>query len=369
MNISEELLNTPFWGNYLQDYLWFFGIILIGWIIKRRGSKLISRLMFRFFRGFAKNAYADEFVELLRKPFEALFVLLVIYVAFSHIQYPPEWKLLPEEKFGIKMMVNRTYETLVGVFITWVFLRVIDFIAFVQTERSRKGELNTDVQLIMFLRELGKVILATIGLFAILSNVYQLNITAIVTSLGIGGLAIALAAQETLANLLGSFIIFLDKPFASGDLVETPEFKGTVESVGFRSTKIRTLDRSLLIVPNKKMIDTYLNNITRSTQRRVKFTIGLTYASHREQLMQVVKEIKQVIDAHPQTIEEAIVAFSDFKDSNLDITIIYFVNTNDWDIMIKVKEELNLRIMEAVERNGCRFAFPTSTVFVEQNKN
>lgn len=366
---SEEFLLREYWGNSVMAYLWFFGIILIGWIIKRQGSRLLSRLMFRFFKGYAKNAYADEFVELLRKPFEVLFVLFILYMAFEHIQYPPEWKLGTEDKFGVKMFVNRTYETLLGAFITWVFLRTIDFIAFVQCERSKNGEINTDVQLVFFVKELSKVILATIGLFAILSNVYNLNITAIVTSLGIGGLAIALAAQETLANLLGSFIIFLDKPFASGDLVETPEFKGTVESVGFRSTKIRTLDRSLLIVPNKKMIDTYLNNITRSTQRRVKFTVGLTYTSSREQLMQVVKDIKQTIDAHPQTVEEAVVAFSDFKDSDLDITVIYFVNTNDWDIMIKVKEEINLRIMEIVERNGCAFAFPTSTVYVEQNKN
>lgn len=365
MLFSEEFLQRTFLSNSYLSYLLFFTIIFFGWIIKRRGSRWVSRLVFRFFKGFSKNAYADEFVELLRKPFEVFFALLILYLACTHLEYPTQWHLGPEYKFGVKMIVTRVFETLLGAFITWIFLRITDFIAFVQTERSKRGELKADAQLISFLRELCKVALATIGLFSILSNVYDLNITAIVTSLGIGGLAVALAAQETIANLLGSFIIFLDKPFTTGDIIETPDFKGVVESVGFRSTKIRTLDRSLLIVPNKKLVDTFLNNITRSTQRRVKFTIALTYTTGREQVTKVVNDIKRMIDVHHQTIEESIVAFSDFKDSNLDITVIYYVNTNDWDIMIKVKESINLEILKIVEQNGCRFAYPTSSVYIE----
>ncbi|MCC6684743.1 MAG: mechanosensitive ion channel, partial [Bacteroidia bacterium] len=213
MLFSEEFLQRTFLSNSYLSYLLFFVIILFGWIIKRRGSRWVSRLVFRFFKGFSKNAYADEFVELLRKPFEVFFALLILYLACTHLEYPTQWHLGPEHKFGVKMTVTRVFETLLGAFITWIFLRITDFIAFVQTERSKRGELKADAQLISFLRELCKVALATIGLFSILSNVYDFNITAIVTSLGIGGLAVALAAQETIANLLGSFIIFLDKPF------------------------------------------------------------------------------------------------------------------------------------------------------------
>jgi MscS family membrane protein len=360
-----DFFQQTFLGNTYWAYMLFVSIILAGWILKRAGSKLASRIVYRAFKGFSRNAYLDEFVELLRKPLEVFFALLILYFAFSHLQYPPQLNLDPDHEFGIKMIVTRMFQTLMGLSISWIFLRMVDFIAFVQIERSKLGELRIDAQLISFLKELSKIVLALIALFSILNKVYELNITAIITSLGIGGLAVALAAQETIANLLGSFIIFIDGPFSVGDLVETPDFKGTVESVGFRSTRIRTLDRSLLIVPNKKLVDTFLNNITRSTQRRVKFTIALTYSSREEQLMNVVKEIRQMIDAHPETTDEALVAFSDFKDSNLDITIIYFVNTNDWDIMIRVKEAINLRIMDIVTKNGCSFAFPTSNVYLQ----
>lgn len=196
MLFSEEFLQRTFLSNSYLSYLLFFTIILFGWIVKRRGSRWVSRLVFRFFKGFSKNAYADEFVELLRKPFEVFFALLILYLACTHLEYPTQWHLGPEEKFGVKMTVTRVFETLLGAFITWIFLRITDFIAFVQTERSKRGELKADAQLISFLRELCKVALATIGLFSILSNVYDLNITAIITSLGIGGFSWEWAAGD-----------------------------------------------------------------------------------------------------------------------------------------------------------------------------
>jgi MscS family membrane protein len=186
--------------------------------------------------------------------------------------------------------------------------------------------------------------------------------------LGIGGLAIALAAQDTLANLIGSFIIYLDKPFKVGELVELGEIRGVVEKIGFRTTRIRTMDKSLLIVPNKKIVDSNLNNISQSNQRRVKFSIGLTYQSSSTAILNIIEDVKEAIQLEtPLTAEEMTVRFSDFDSSSLSLLIIYYVNSNEYDLMVEVKERINVRIMDIVAKHGCSFAYPTQTVFVNQN--
>jgi MscS family membrane protein len=210
------------------------------------------------------------------------------------------------------------------------------------------------------------VLLVILFVFAGLRFVFNVNITALVASLGIGGLAIALAAQDTLANLIASFIIYIDKPFKANDLVEFDGITGRIEHVGFRTTRVRTLDRSLLTVPNKKLIDAALNNVTLSESRRVRFTIGVTYGTSAEQIKAIVEEIKEVIKNHPKTNDDYFVRFSDFNSSSLDILVLYFVTSNEFADMIEVKEEVNFRIMEIVRKHGASFAFPSQSVYVEK---
>jgi len=179
-------------------------------------------------------------------------------------------------------------------------------------------------------------------------------------------LAVALAAQDTLANLLGSFVIYLDKPFKAGDLIEADGITGRIEHVGFRTTRIRTLEKSLITVPNKKLIDTALNNITLSDMRRVRFNIALTYNSKPEQITGIIDEIKSIIDSHPKTGDEFVVRFVDFDSSSLNILVIYFVKSNEFEVMVDVKEQINLSIMKIIEKHGCAFAFPTQTIHLQQ---
>jgi MscS family membrane protein len=203
-------------------------------------------------------------------------------------------------------------------------------------------------------------------LFAGFRFVFHVNITALVASLGIGGLAVALAAQDTLANLLGSFVIYLDKPFKAGDLIETNDIRGTIEHVGFRSTRIRTMEKSLLTVPNKKLIDNALNNITLSAARRVRFNIGLTYATKSNQIVAIMEDIKKIILEHPLVSDDCTVKFDAFDSSSLNILVVYFVMSNEYDTMIDVKEQLNLKIMHIVEAHGCQFAFPSQTIYLNK---
>jgi MscS family membrane protein len=243
-----------------------------------------------------------------------------------------------------------------------ILLRATDFFTHVLINRI---ESPVAPELGNFLKELIKVLLVVLCVFAGLRMVFHVNITALIASLGIGGLAVALAAQDTLANLLGSFVIYLDKPFKAGDLIETADIKGTVEHVGFRTTRIRTMEKSLLTVPNKKLIDTALNNISLSDARRVKFELGLTYQSSSTQLLAIVDDVKQVLISNPLINEDITVRFADFSASSLTILVIYFVNSNDYDVMIEVKEQVNVRIMEIVDQHQCAFAYPTQTVFVK----
>ena len=145
-----------------------------------------------------------------------------------------------------------------------------------------------DDQLVPFAMEIIKFIVYIFTIFIILGNVLGVNVTALVTGLGIGGLALAMASKESLENLLGSFTIFLDKPFTVGDNVTAGTITGTVEKVGFRSTQIRTFDKSLVTVKNKKMIDAELDNLGMRPVRRVKFDIGLNYETTAEQMKNIV---------------------------------------------------------------------------------
>jgi MscS family membrane protein len=357
------IFEQQLFGNPLSEFLICIGILLLGLLLKRLGATFLSRQSFRFFKQFAHNQYSEEFVALIRKPFEQLLTLIIVYFAVDRLAFPESWNMVDIEHIGVRWFIFTVWLIALFVITTRILLRATDFFSLVL---SRREESTVSPELANFLKELIKVVLVIAMVFAGLRFVFHVNITALVASLGIGGLAVALAAQDTLANLLGSFIIYLDKPFKAGDLIETNDIKGTVEHVGFRTTRIRTLEKSLLTVPNKKLIDTALNNITESASRRVRFTLALTYGSKSEQILSIIDDIKKEIDLHPLTDKDYTVRFSEFSQSSLDILVIYFVLSNEYDTMIAVKEELNVKMMNIVENHHCDFAYPTQTVYVKQ---
>jgi MscS family membrane protein len=177
-----------------------------------------------------------------------------------------------------------------------------------------------------------------------------------------------MASKESLENLLGSFTIFFDQPFTVGDVVTVGSVTGTVEKVGFRSTRIRTFDKSLVTVPNKKMIDAELDNLGLRPVRRVKFNIGLTYETSAEQIKEIVKEIQEMVNLHEKTNQDGKVRFQEFGSSSLDIMVMYFVNSPRWEDLINVKEDVNYKIMEIVKKHKSDFAFPSSTIYLQKNK-
>ncbi|MDX2186062.1 MAG: mechanosensitive ion channel family protein [Opitutaceae bacterium] len=192
------------------------------------------------------------------------------------------------------------------------------------------------------------------------------DVKAFLAGLGIGGLAFALAAQDTLSNVFGSVVVAIDQPFKVGETVQIGPHIGTVEDIGLRSTKIRTLGKSLLTIPNKTVAAEAVTNLSRFTARRVEQTIGLTYNTKAGQLEEVVDEIRKIIATDDGVDPTSpIVQFSSFGASSLDIFVVYLTRTADFAEHLRVKQRINLAIMRSVEGRGLSFAFPTQTIQLE----
>jgi MscS family membrane protein len=359
--IEDRLLSTQFLGNEIRHILAFIGTIVLGLLLKRLGAIFLSKQSFRFFKKFAENQYSEEFVALLRKPIEQTLTLLVLYFAFDMLSFPASWKLADSGHYGLRWLILVCWQIALFVTITKVILGAIRFSSYVIAHRE---ESKISPELSTFLRELMQVLVVILSIFAGLHFIFKFNITAIVASLGIGGLAVALAAQDTLANLLGSFIIYLDRPFKVGDLIEFGDTKGTVEHVGFRTTRIRTVDKSLLTVPNKKIVDAILNNITSSDMRRVYFTLGLKFTNEADRIQNIVSDIKKAITSHKDTGSDITVHFTTFEGNALNIEVTYFVQGNEYEKMVSVREELNFEIMRIIQSHGCTFAPPAQTIYI-----
>ena len=374
--MDTQFLQTEFLGNSLQDYCWFLGAIVVGLLFKKLFSRYLSRLLYKVIGKKDNEIGVEKFNELLTKPIGLFIMLSIIYLGASHIQYPPSWNLGNVEEFGLKMMVSKVYALIYVISIFWILLKVIDYVGLILFARAEKTENKMDDQLIPFIIEIAKILTYIFALFIIMGNVFDVNITALATGLGIGGIALAMASKESLENLLGSFTIFFDRPFTVGDMVTVGSVTGRVEKVGFRSTRIRTFDRSLVTVPNKKMIDAELDNLGMRPIRRVKFSVGLTYHTSIEQIKKIVADMQTMIDNHPRTTnsegkkskdKEGKVRFDEFGDSSLNIFVLYYVDSPKWADLIDVRQDVNYKIMEIVKKHNSDFAFPSTTVYLEQN--
>ena len=362
----KDLLIQEILGNTVQDYILFIGTILLGLIFKKLISKYLSRLLFKLVRNQKSDIEANRFDTLLTRPIGFCIMLAIIYLGSSYIQYPPEWNLVNENEIGLKMLVKKGYSLIFVFSVVWILLKMIDFIALILREKAELTENKMDDQLIPFIIEIGKILVYIFAIFIILGSIFNINIAALATGLGIGGVALAMASKESLENLLGSFTIFFDRPFTVGDIVTVGTITGSVEKVGFRSTRIRTFDKSLVTVPNKKMIDAELDNLGLRPVRRVKFNIGLTYETSSSQIKEIVNEIQEMINHHDQTNQEGKVRFHEFGSSSLDIMVMYFVNSPKWETLIDVKEDINYKIMDIVKKHKSDFAFPSTTVYLQK---
>ncbi|MEO6903844.1 MAG: mechanosensitive ion channel family protein [Bacteroidia bacterium] len=358
----DLILQRTFLENTLLSYMLFFSILLLGLLLKRFLSKLLALVLFKFFKKYTEEIGFDKLLALLSKPFSAFILLMTFYFAFHQLKFPEFWHFASIEEFGLRMSLSSIFQIAIIIAITWIFLRVVDFLGLIFSYRTLATETKLDDQLVSFLKDAIKILLVIFSIFFILGTVFKLNIASLVAGLGIGGLAIALAAKETVENLIGSFTIFLDKPFTLGDTIRVGTLEGTVENIGFRSTRIRTPDKSYVTVPNKRLVDGELENLSLRIQRRVKFNITLIPQTKEENIKSIVADLQVYIGNHVHIYKQEIyVRLYDFGTAGSSILVMYFIDTIQFDVYLNVREEINYKIIEVLNKyeSGIAYANPS----------
>jgi MscS family membrane protein len=251
--------------------------------------------------------------------------------------------------------------------LAWLFLRLIDISAQLMETHLRQLNQPGRIAITQLLRRLGKILVIVIGALALL-YLASVDLTAALAGLGIGGIAIAFAAQKTLENLFGGILIISDQPVRVGDFCKVGTVMGTVEEIGLRSTRIRTLDRTVVSVPNGQMAAESLENFGVRDKIWFRPTIGLRNETQADQLRYVLAEVRRMLYEHPMVeTQTARIRFVRFGGSSLDLEIFAYVLTSDYVRFLEVQEDLLLRIMDIIEDSGTGVAFPSSTTYLSRD--
>jgi len=232
-----------------------------------------------------------------------------------------------------------------------------------QTTLIEDASLNQ--QLVPFIARMLKIILTISCILMVVQNMGY-SVSALIASLGIGGIAVAMAAKDTIANFFGSVMLLLDRPFRIGDWIRTTEFEGIVEDIGFRSTRIRTFSKTLVNVPNSLLANMVVDNVDAMPKRRIKMRISITYAAGPKKMQQALDGIKTILRQHQGIDQEFfLVNFDEFEDSGLSIFLYYFSSSSGWADYLQVRQEVNLQIMTLLEKLDVEFAFPSQSIYLE----
>ena len=232
----------------------------------------------------------------------------------------------------------------------------------------KKGHTEHEQTVVVFLGKIVKCVLAVLAIVIIIDELGY-NISGFIAGIGLGGLPIALAAQDTASNFFGGLVIISDHPFSVGDWIQTPDLEGVVSDITMRTTRIRTFMDAEVIVPNATLSNAAITNWSRMNKRRLTLTLTLTYATNKEKLQQASDAVKAMLDAHPDIVKDsALVTFSNFSAYSLDLSVVCFTDKTATPDFMLVKEKINYEIMECFEKLGVDFAYPTQTLRVEKGE-
>ncbi len=353
---SELFINLKNWWaeNNIATYLVSISLFLvIALALRNFIARILTGLLFKVLPENFRSRRTD-FNRLVRKPLVFIISVALILIAKLAVRIPNGWETNWIFSDRSARLLEGFLEFGAILSITWLVLRVIDFMGIIFLERNAQTQTKMGNSLIPFMRELVKIVVVILGIFVALGTVFHLNVASIIAGLGIGGLAVALAGKETLENLFASFTIFIDQPFMVGDFVQVNGIKGTVERVGFRSTRIRSLDRTYVTLPNKMMVDTALDNITERSASRVSFQLQIDSHTETENIEVLCKAIKEHITSYSLVLKdpEPTVRFNEFGDGSLKILILYFLDTRSDAEINKAKEYMNLGIMNALKETN-----------------
>lgn len=344
-NFINEILNINFLNNSIQDYLIAFGFFIIFFIIFKIIQSILLKKLLNFSKH-TKNDIDDTLIEILVGIKPGLYVLLSLFLAVINLN-------ISDLMFDILkwiLIISITYTVIIAL------QRLIDYVL---NKRVTKKSGNT-AQAIKTLGIIVKVILWVLALLFLLSNM-GINVSSVIAGLGIGGIAVALALQNILTDLFSSFAIYFDKPFEVGDFIIVNDKVGVVEKIGIKTTRIRALQGEEIVISNKELTSSQIQNFKKLTERRIVFGFGLVYGTSNEKL----KKVKNIVEDIFEKIENTRLDrchFSRFDDSALFFEVVYFVDSPEYNIYMDIQEKINLELKDTFEKEKIEMAFPTRTV-------
>ncbi len=348
-----KYLSNTFWGNSYKNWLLFlvFSITLF-FVIKTLFRIFIKRL--KKFAG-ATDTILDDLIADLLSNTKAFFILAAsLYISISFLEVSQKLSNFADKAFTTLLFLQIAY---------WGTSIISSY-----TKYYKEKNLESDaasVTSFSAMTFIGKIILYAVIVLLILDNL-GVNITALIAGLGVGGIAIALAMQNILSDLFASLSIVMDKPFVLGDTIFIDNFVGTVEHIGLKTTRLRSVSGEQLIFSNADLLKSRIRNFKRMEKRRVLFSVGVIYQTTEEQLKMIPGMIKEIIEKHNEAAQFDRCHFKELGSSSLNFETVYWINSPDFKEYMDINEKINLDIFSAFKNKGIEFAYPTQTLFVEK---
>jgi MscS family membrane protein len=361
-----EFLDRIILDNTVRSYLVVIVIIAIVLLFKRLLSHYVASLVFLLINKKWRNIEKKEFTALTLKPLSWFLVLVVSVFALDKLNFPSAWLFTIHGVSSNDILEKIGTILIIGSFFYFV-VSLIDFVGLLLETNANVAKDKSHGQVVTFFRDLLKVIISIIGVLFILKAAFNQNIGSLLTGLSIVGAAMALAAKESLENLIASFIIFFDKPFFTGDTLKVNNVSGTVEKIGLRSTRIRTTEKTLVTVPNKQMVDSVVDNMSMRTQRRAEIKLVLSDKTKATAAQTFITDIKSTLDKRKEEIIKSSVFLTDFSKDGATITIEYFTHPFTKSEFDKVKQSVNFRLMELMDEHNHQMSSSASTINIVNN--
>ncbi|GBD97882.1 MAG TPA: mechanosensitive ion channel family protein [Nitrospirae bacterium] len=347
----SDILQKSFLQNSVLDYLIFLATFLIGIFI----IKIFKGISLHRLKAWSKKTATtiDDFlIKIVEKNLIPLLYFGVLYFAFKSLILAPS--------------LSKVMDVSVAIILTFFGVRFIAALVDYSLEiywAKKEIDVNRQRSLKGILRVI-KFLVWAIGVTFLLDNL-GFKISTVIAGLGIGGIAVALAAQTVLGDLFSYFTIFFDRPFEIGDFIIVGDFLGTIEHIGIKTTRVRSLSGEQLVFSNTDLTNSRIKNYKRMDKRRVVFRLGVTYQTTLEQLKEIPGIIKDTINNVSDTVFDRAHFFS-YGDFSLIFEVVYYVRSRDYNIYMDIQQEINFIIKEEFGKRGIEFAYPTQTVFLEK---
>jgi MscS family membrane protein len=338
----------------VQDYLITFGIIAMVLLLNKVLSRIIAKAVSKLFRRQWKDVNPLKFMALVMHPLSLFLTATISIIALYRLTFPHALNVVIY-KYPLLHILHTVGVITQIVLFVWLLLRMIDFIADLLEKRANLTEDQSDNQLILFFKDFLKVLIGIVGVLMVLSLAFNYNIGSLLTGLSVVAAAIALALRESLENLIASFIIFFDKPFTTGDQVKVQNITGHIERIGLRSTRLRTGDKSYVSVPNKQMVDTIVDNISRRTQIRGEVTLHLNLQTPPDKIETLIGELRGYISKIDE-VHNFNVVFSDIRMQAYVVVVEIFTLPIENSRFTAIKQALNLFVLQTLEKHDIRLA-------------